>query len=339
MRVWEVQDDWGINQLRMIERPDPGRPGQGEVAIRMHAASINYRDLVTVLNTAPFGRLPQIPLSDGAGEVIGVGEGVIRFQIGDRVCPMLSLDWLDGPPSADNRIVNRGSATAPGVLQDILISEAEAVSRAPANLSWLEAATLPCAALTAWRAVVAEGRIGPGDVVVAQGTGGVSIFALQFAKMLGATVIITSSSDAKLERARALGADHAVNYRDNPAWGEAVLEITGGRGADLVVEVGGAETINQSIVAASVGGTIVIVGVLGGRSQELLLPAIFGKNLHLIGISIGSRRQFEDMVAAIERHDIKPVIGEVHPFGDVPEALHAMKAATHFGKICIDYSG
>jgi len=338
MRVWK-QHEWGIDQLRIVDHADPGAPGPGQVAIRMRAAALNYRDLVTVQNSVPFGKLPQIPLSDGAGDVIAVGTGVTRFVVGDAVCPILSMDWLDGPPAAGNRIVVRGSATAPGVLQDILVSDEQAVSAAPPNLSWVEAATLPCAGLTAWRAVVVEGGLRPGDTVLVQGTGGVSLFALQFAKLAGARVIVTSSSDAKLERAKALGADWLINYRDMPQWAPAVLDLTDGIGAQLIVEVGGGGTINQSIRAAAVDGRIVIVGVLGGRSQELLLPDIFSKNLHLRGISAGNRAQFEAMSRYIEAHDLKPVIGSVYGFGDVQDAFREMKAATHFGKICIDFNG
>ena len=337
MRVWEVQDAWGIEHLRMSNRPEPALPRPGEVTIRMRAAAINYRDLATVLNSAPFGRLPQIPLSDGAGEVIAVGEGVTRVRSGDRVCTNFFLDWPDGAPTAANRRRARGSAEVPGVLQELIVSDSEAVSLAPASLHWTEAATLPCAALTAWRALMIEGRLNAGDTVVVQGTGGVSIFALQFAKSRGATVIATSSSDAKLERARALGADHVINYANTPEWGKSVLELTGGRGADHIVEVGGAGTINQSLVAAAVNGIILMIGVLGGRSQELLIPAVFGKNLHLTGISVGSRAHFEQMSEAIERARLKPVVDQVYPFSNVPEAFRAMAQRGHFGKICIDF--
>jgi NADPH:quinone reductase-like Zn-dependent oxidoreductase len=303
----------------------------------MHAAAVNYRDLVTVLNKSPFGKLPQVPFSDGAGEILSVGAGVTRFKIGDRVCPNFFPGWTDGPPTALNRAGALGSAAAPGILRDILVVGEEAVSLAPDNLSWTEAATLPCAGLTAWRALVVEGQLKAGDTVLVQGTGGVSIFALQFAKMLGATVIATSSSDEKLERVRKLGADHTINYKTTPEWGKEALELTSGRGVDHVVEVGGAGTINQSIMAAAVGANILIIGVLGGRSQELLMPAIFGKNLRLIGISVGSRAHFEQMTAAIAAAGMKPVVNQCYPFAEVPAALECMAASQHFGKICIDF--
>ncbi|MBY8824315.1 zinc-dependent alcohol dehydrogenase family protein [Sphingomonas colocasiae] len=338
MRVWENRDGWGIDRLVLADRDAPAEPGAGEVKLRMLAAAVNYRDWVTVTNKTPFGALPQIPFSDACGEVLAVGAGVTRVAAGDLVCPSFFHGWIDGPPTAANRAISLGSASHAGILQDEMVLSAEHVSRAPKGLSAIEAATLPCAGLTAWRAVVVEGQVKPGDVVVVQGTGGVSIFALQFAKMRGATVIATSSSDEKLERAKALGADHLINYRDTPEWGKAVLALTDGHGADLVVEVGGAGTISQSLIAAAVAGRILVIGVLGGRSQELLMPAIFGKNLRIIGISVGSRQMFDDMAAAIEAHGLRPVIDHVYAFGEVPDALRAMEGAGHFGKLAIDFT-
>jgi NADPH:quinone reductase-like Zn-dependent oxidoreductase len=337
MRVWENRDAWGIENLVLSERPFPGEPGAGQIKVRMHAAAVNYRDLVTVTNKTPFGKLPQIPFSDGCGEVIAVGSSVRRVAVGDRVCPSFFPNWIDGPPGGANRALSFGSASLAGVLQDEMVLDAEHVSKAPGNLTWAESATLPCAGLTAWRGVVSDGQIQPRETVVVQGTGGVSIFALQFAKMRGATVIATSSSDAKLKRAKALGADHVINYRDTPEWGKAVLSLTGGKGADLIVEVGGGGTINESLVAAAIHGRIMIVGVLGGRSQELLMPAIFGKNLRIFGLSVGSRSMFEEMSAAIAAYDLHPVVDEIYSFADVPDALRAMASASHFGKIAIEF--
>lgn len=338
MQAWANRDAWGIDNLVLVDREPVGNPGSGQVALRILAAAPNYRDWVTVTNKTPFGALPQIPFSDACGEVIAVGEGVNRIAVGDLVCPSFFQGWIDGAPTADNRAVSLGSASHEGVLQREMIVPEAFVSRAPASLDPVSAATLPCAGLTAWRAVVVEGDVKPGDVVVVQGTGGVSIFALQFAKMRGATVIATSSSDAKLARAKALGADHLINYRDNPEWAKAVLELTGGHGAELVVEVGGAGTINQSLAAAAINGRILVIGVLGGRSSELLMPAIFGKNLRIIGISVGSRQMFEDMVAAIDTHGLKPVVDHVYGFAEAPNALRAMEGAGHFGKLAIDFA-
>lgn len=338
MRVWQNSDAWGIDNLVLAERDAPGSPGPGQVKLRMLAAAPNYRDWVTVTNKTPFGVLPQIPFSDGCGEIVAVGAGVTRVAVGDLACPSFFQGWIDGPPTATNRAISLGSASHAGVLQDEMLLSAEYLSRAPASLDPIAAATLPCAGLTAWRAVTVEGQVKPGDVVVVQGTGGVSIFALQFARMLGATVIATSSSDEKLARAKALGADHLINYRDTPEWGKAVLDLTGGKGADLVVEVGGAGTINQSLGCAAVGGRILVIGVLGGRSQEMLMPAIFGKNLRIIGISVGSRQMFDDMVGAIDEHRIAPVVDHVYGFSEVPDALRAMEGAGHFGKLAIDFA-
>lgn len=337
MRVWEVQDAWGIDHLKLVERADPSAPSAGQVAIRMRAAAVNYRDLVTVTNKSPFGKLPQIPFSDGTGEIIATGAGVTRFKKGDRVCPNFFPKWIDGPPLASARAGALGSAAAAGVLQDIVIADAEAVSRIPDCWSWVEAATLPCAGLTAWRALVVEGQLKAGETVLVQGTGGVSIFALQFAKMLGARVIATSSSDAKLEVARKLGADHVINYTNNPEWGKAALELTKGNGVDLVVEVGGAGTINQSLVAAADGGRIMLIGVLGGRTQEITMPVVFGKNLRLIGISVGNRSHFEQMTGAIAKSGMRPLIDKCYPFRDVPAAMRRMAESEHVGKICIDF--
>src|ERR1700742_4299943 len=268
--------------MELVERPDPV-PGPGQVAVRMRAASLNYRDLLTVQGKGG-AKLPLIPCSDGAGEIVSVGEGVTRVAVGDRVCPMFFQSWFDGRPSASNRRLALGG-TRPGVLQELMVLDAEGVSRIPPHLTFEEAATLPCTALTAWRALFEEVHIRPGDTVLVQGTGGVSIFALQFAKLAGASVIVTSSSDEKLERAKKLGADPTINYRSVPEWGKAAAEWTGG-GVDHVVEVGGKDTFAQSLEAARIGGTILVIGVLSGFSQQIAIPSLFSKNLHVIGLSV-----------------------------------------------------
>lgn len=338
MKIWEVQDAWGIDNMRLVEREIPSALAPDEILIKVHAASVNYRDLVTIENKTPFGALPQIPLSDAAGEIVKTGARVDRFSPGDRVCPSFFPNWQTGPVRKADRSVSLGSATAPGVLQEYIVTRQDAASRFSDTLSYQEAATLPCAGLTAWRALVDEGNLQPDDWILVQGTGGVSIFALLIGKMLGARIIVTSSSDEKLERARQLGADATINYSDTPDWGQAVLEITRGAGADIIVEVGGGGTINQSLTAAAVGARIVIIGVLGGRSQELLMPAIFGKNLHLKGISVGSRAQFEDMNAAISAHGLKPVIDKIFAFDDAAHAIRHLASGQHFGKIVIDFT-
>ncbi|HMN73912.1 MAG TPA: NAD(P)-dependent alcohol dehydrogenase, partial [Rhodoblastus sp.] len=233
MRAWEVQGEWDVDHLAMVDKP-PAQPGAGEVLLRMRAASVNYRDLLTVQGMGGTRRLPLIPFSDGAGEVAAIGEGVSRVKIGDKVCPMFFEGWIDGPPDAAKRSRPLGGPL-PGVLQEEFVAKAEAVSPIPQGWSFEQAATLPCAGLTAWRALMVEGELRTGQTVLVQGTGGVSIFALQFAKMAGARVIVTSSSDEKLARAKKLGADETINYRTHPEWAKAALELTGGAGVDHVV--------------------------------------------------------------------------------------------------------
>jgi NADPH:quinone reductase-like Zn-dependent oxidoreductase len=280
--------------------------------------------------------LPLIPFSDGAGEVTAVGPAVTRVKVGDKVCPLFFQSWLDGPVTAESRYRPLGGPLS-GVLQQKLLLDDYGVSKYPAQLSYQEAATLPCAALTAWRALTVETKIGPGKTVLVQGTGGVSIFALQFAKALGATVIATSSSDEKLARVKKLGADHVINYKSVTDWGRAAREMTGGKGVDVVVEVGGENTLAQSFDAVRVGGDIVIIGVLGGFSSPVVIPVVFSKNLHIHGISVGSRAQFEDMCAHIEKWKLKPVVDKAFGFDQVPDALRLMQAGGHFGKIVVTY--
>ncbi|WP_291853023.1 NAD(P)-dependent alcohol dehydrogenase [Bradyrhizobium sp.] len=336
MKVWQVAREWSIDGMELVERPEPV-PGPGQVAVRIRAASLNYRDLLTVLGKGGAYKLPLTPFSDAAGEVVAVGANVTRVAVGDHVCPMFFQSWFDGKPSAAGRRLALGG-TSPGVLQEVLVLDAEGVSRVPRHLTSLEAATLPCAALTAWRALFVEANLRPGETVLVQGTGGVSIFALQFAKLAGAAVIVTSSSDEKLERAKALGADHTINYRAVREWGRAAAGWAGG-GVDHIVEVGGKDTFPQSLEAARVGGTILVIGVLSGFAQEIAIPTLFGKNLHVIGLSVGSRRMFEEMAAAIGRNGMKPVIDRTVAFGAVPEALRLMQQGGHFGKIAIQFPG
>lgn len=302
----------------------------------MRAASLNYRDLATIRGQAMRYPLPLIPFSDGAGEIVSVGEGVSRVKPGDRVCPMFFQSWLAGPVSAGQRSRALGG-TLPGVLQDRVLLSAEGVSPFPDHLTWQEAATLPCAGLTAWRAIAIEAPVGPGDTVLVQGTGGVSIFALQIAKARGASVIVTSSSDAKLERARGLGADHLINYRTDPDWGAKALDLTGARGVDVVVEVGGEGTINQSLNAVRVGGAVVIIGILAGAAAPISIPSVFSKNLRVLGISVGNREQFEDMTSHFGKWRLKPVVDRAFGFEDVPAAMRLMESGGHFGKIVVDF--
>jgi NADPH:quinone reductase-like Zn-dependent oxidoreductase len=335
MKVWEIQNSYGIENLRLAEKSEP-KPGPGQIVVTMKAASVNYRDLLTVIGYGGGYPLPLIPFSDGAGEVSAVGPGVMRVAVGDRVCPLFFQSWLSGPITAESRNRPLGGPL-PGVLQKSLLLDADGVSKISSKLSFEEAATLPCAGLTAWRAVTIEVPVGPGDTVLVQGTGGVSIFALQFAKARGATVIATSSSDAKLAHAKKLGADHTINYKATPEWAGVAREMTGGRGVDVVVEVGGENTLGQSFDAARVGGSVVVIGVLGGFSSPVMIPVVFGKNLHIHGITVGNREQFDQMVTYIEEHNLRPVIDRIIPFARVPDALRLMQAGGHFGKIAIGY--
>jgi NADPH:quinone reductase-like Zn-dependent oxidoreductase len=336
MKVWEIQGAYGIENLRLAERPEP-KPGPRQIVVAMKAVSLNYRDIITVLGHAGPFPLPLVPFSDGAGVVAAVGDGVTRVKAGDKVCPLFFQSWFSGPPTAEARSKPLGGPLD-GVLQEKMLLDAEGVSKFPAHLSFEEAATLPCAGLTAWRAIAIEASVGPGVTVLVQGTGGVSMFALQFAKALGATAIATSSNDAKLARAKALGADYLINYKTTPDWGAKARELTGGKGVDVVVEVGGENTLNQSFDATRIGGHVVVIGVLSGYSSPILIPTVFSKNLHIHGISIGSREQFDDMAANIANWKLRPAVDKVFPFADVPEALRLMQAGGHFGKIAVAMS-
>jgi NADPH:quinone reductase-like Zn-dependent oxidoreductase len=331
MRAVVLENAYGLENLKVIEKPDP-EPGPGQIVVDIKAATLNYRDLATV--TAPSGRTPFVPCSDGGGVVSAIGDGVTRVKVGDHVAPLFFQGWLAGEPTPEGL----GSAlggTLDGVLQEKVLLSEQGVTAAPAGYSDEEAASLPCAALTAWRGLVVQGQVKSGDVVVVQGTGGVSIFALQFAKAAGATVIITSSSDEKLERAKALGADHLINYRATPDWAKAVRKITGNRGADHVVEVGGAGTFEQSLRAIRLGGKIAVIGILGGFVKDLNVAAIFGSNAFIHGVTVGNRAHFEAMTRAIEANGIKPVIDKRFDLERSRDAFESMKAGAHFGKIVV----
>jgi NADPH:quinone reductase-like Zn-dependent oxidoreductase len=331
MRAMVLEGGAGLDHLTLVDRPTP-TPGPGEVVVRLQAASINYRDLATVTMMAP--SRPLIPLSDGAGVVEAVGEGVSRVGVGDLVTPGFFPHWTAGRPTPQ-RLAALGGALD-GVACEAIALTAEGVTRAPAGWSAEEAAALPCAAVTAWRGLMVEGRLTAGETVLVQGTGGVSIFALQFAKLAGARVIVTSSSDEKLERAKALGADALINYRATPDWAAAARKLTDGRGVDHVVEVGGAGTFQQSIAACALGGKIAVIGVLSGYVKDLNVAAMFSGNLQINGITVGSREHVEQMVRAIEAAKLRPVIDRRFPLEGLAEALTLMQAGGHFGKIAIE---
>lgn len=330
MKCIQLEGAAGLDNLKLVERDVP-KPGPGQVLIRMKAASLNYRDLVNV--TMGLYRLPFIPLSDGCGVVEETGEGVTRVKAGDRVAPSFFQGWLSGRPEARALGTSLGGPID-GCLTEYMCLSEEGVSKAPDFLTDEQVATLPCAGLTAWRGLM-EGGLKAGETVVVQGTGGVSIFALQFAKAAGATVIATSSSDEKLERARALGADHLINYKTTPEWAKEVRRITGGLGADHIVEVGGAGTFVQSLQAARIDGHISVIGVVGGFTQDIPIAAIFGGNLNIRGISVGSRAMFEDMCRAIDANRIAPVVDRTLPFAEARAGFELMKGQGHFGKIAL----
>lgn len=337
MRALELQD-WSADAIRLVERPRP-RPARGQVLLRMQAASLNYRDSVLVARGygRKSGELPIIPVSDGAGTVVELGAGVTSLSEGDLVTPLFCQTWLDGP-FRDDLWKGMLGGMLDGVLQDYMVLPEEGVVRAPGHFDARQAATLPCAALTAWNAVVVQGEVGPGDCVVVQGTGGVSLFALQFAKLRGARVILTSSSDEKLAKAAALGADHPINYLEQPEWSRAVRELTEGHGTSHVIEVGGAGTLEQSVRAVRNGGRLCLIGVLSGRRPSLDLGQVATRNLRLQGITVGSRRMHEDMVQAMETHAIVPVIDErVVAFEEVGAAIGRFPQGGHFGKVCVAF--
>jgi len=309
------------------------KPGPGEVVVRIRASSLNYHDYEVVVGhiAAQDGR---IPLSDGAGEVAEVGPEVDDLAPGDHVVSTFFPRWLDGRAAAEKLATIPGDKID-GFAREYVTASATAFTRAPRGYTHAEAATLPCAALTAWRALMVDGPLQPGDVVVVQGSGGVSVFALQFAKAAGATVIATSSSHEKLERLRSLGADHLINYRTTEEWGPAVRSLTGGRGADHVVEVGGPATMAQSIAACAVGGHIALLGVLTGRAGALSTGKLLSGNIRLQGLTVGSRAQQLDMVRAIEANGIRPVIDRTFALKDLPEAFRYQESGRHFGKIGI----
>lgn len=336
MKAFEIQNEFGIEALKLVERPQP-QPGFKQVLVRVRAASLNYRDLLVVKGQYdPRLSRPRVPLSDGVGEVAAVGEQVSRVQMGDRVAGIFMQKWLGGEVTPESAKSALGGAVD-GMLAEYVLLHEDGLVHVPAHLSDEEAAALPCAAVTAWHALVVKGRLRAGETVLVQGTGGVSIFALQFARMMGARVIATSGDDAKLERVLRLGAAEGVNYRQTPEWGRRVRELTGGRGVDQVVEVGGAGTLNESLAAVRMGGTVSMIGVLTGGSAEINTTAILMKSVRVHGIYVGSREMFEAMNQALAVNELRPVIDRVFPFDEAPAALKYMESGAHFGKICLSF--
>ena len=332
MKAYEILGAGGVDALSMSERSEPS-PGPGEVKIRIRASSINYRDLVTIED--PITRklsLPCIPNSDGAGEVVELGAGVTRVKLGDRVMGCFFQRWSSGEISPEGMFSALGGSLD-GVLREYVVLNEEGIVQVPDHLSNVEAATLPCAALTAWHALIERGGVKAGDTVLLLGTGGVSIFGLQFCALHGARAIITSSSDEKLSRAKGMGAWKTINYRKYPDWHKEARDFTGGIGVDHVVEVGGAGTLERSIEATRIGGSIYLIGIL---AQGQINPtALMRRSLHLHGIYVGSRAMFENMNRAIESAKLAPVVDRTFKFFDARSAYHSMRANSHFGKLVI----
>ena len=334
MQAWQYNGGFGAENLKIVELPDPS-PGPGQAVVRVSACSINYRDLQVMRGAYGAGvKAPLIPLSDGAGEVTAVGPGVTRVKPGDRVAAIFMQDWIEGPPD-DRKAASALGGSINGMMAEQVCLSAEGLVHFPAHLSFVEAAALARGAgVTAWHALFRSGGLKPGESVLIQGTGGVSIFALQFAKMAGARVIATSSSDTKLERLRLMGAEAGINYKATPEWDKPVRSFTHGVGVDHVVEVGGAGTLPLSSKAIRRGGHIALIGVLAGRGEfDPRLMMI--KSARLQGIYVGSREMFEEMNRAISLAEMRPVIDRVFEFEQLHEAFHHMENGAHFGKICV----
>lgn len=334
MKAYELKAVTSLDSLTRCERPDP-RPGPGEVLLRMKAWSLNFRD--TLVARGSYGAPPKaglIPLSDGVGQVVETGSGVTRVAVGDRVAGAFMQKWIAGDPTPEAAASALGGAID-GMLAEYVVLSEQGVVKVPAHLTDEEAASLPCAAVTAWNALVREASLKAGDTVVLLGTGGVSMIGLQFAKMHGARCIITSSSDEKLEQAKALGADAVVNYRARPDWEKAVLEFTDGRGADVVLEVGGAGTFDKSLASLRMGGRLCLIGVLTGTAGPVTTAAILRRSLRVHGIYVGSREMFEEMNRAIAANGMRPLVGSRFGFEETRAAYDHMLAGAHVGKVTL----
>lgn len=333
MKAWELQDSFAIDSLRLVDKPEP-RPGPRDVLMNVRAWSLNYRDLMVVKGLYnPKLRFPFTPFSDGAGEVTAVGVEVTRFKVGDRVAACFMPGWIDGELDEAKAKTSLGGGQQGMLAEQVVLAE-DALVKTPAHLNDEEAATLPCAAVTAWNALLVSGGLKPGETVLIQGTGGVSLFALQFARMQGCRVIATSSSDDKLSRVAKLGAADGINYKATPDWEDKVRDLTGGVGVDHVVEVGGAGTLGKSLKAVRMAGHIALIGVLAGGGQINPLPILM-RNIRVHGIYVGSRTMFEAMNEAISSSRLHPIVDRTFPFNDVLAALKHMESGAHFGKICV----
>lgn len=334
MKAIALKSPASLDNLKIVEMAEPGAPAPGEIRVRLHASSLNFHDFAVCagLIPTPDGR---IPMSDGAGQVVAVGDGVEEFKAGDRVVSTFFPEWLDGrPPESAFRAVPGDGID--GYAREFVVGKATSFTHAPRGYSHAEAATVTCAGVTAWRALVVEGGLKAGDIVLTQGTGGVSIFALQIAKAMGCTVVATSSSDEKLSRLKALGADILINYKADPGWGARARELTGG--VDHVVEIGGSGTMPEAINACRIGGHISVIGVLAGVAGPISTVQIMGRQLRVIGITVGSRRHQLDFVRAIDATGLKPVIDAARfPLTEIAAAFRHQASGAHFGKIVLEY--
>jgi len=338
MKQWQLENGFGPANLKLREAPSP-EPGSGEVRVRLTAASLNFRDLMVIGGLYGGEQpLPLVPLSDAAGEVEAVGPGVRSCRPGDRVTACFHQGWPGGAATRERLSHALGAGRTSGVAASHRIFREDGLVPTPAYLDDRQAAALPCAAVTAWSALVQDCRAEPGETVLVQGTGGVALFALQFAKAMGMAVAALSSTEEKLAHLKSLGADHVVNYKATPDWAKAVREATGGRGVDHVIEVGGAGTLEQSLKAIRIGGRIAVIGVLSGPKPELSLPLLFMQHAQLQGITVGSRDAHLAMNRFVALHKLQPVLDKRRfGFDALPDALEHMRARRHIGKICIDY--
>jgi len=333
MKNYEI-NEFDIENLTLTERETPS-PKANEVTVKFHAVSLNYRDLMMIKGLYnPKLKTPLVPLSDGAGEVVAVGENVTKWKMGDRVCPIFMQGWTDGAIEVSKARTALGG-DLDGCLREFGAFDENGLVKIPEHLSYEEAATLPCAAVTAYNALFCSGGLKPDDSVLLQGTGGVSTFALQMASVYGCRTIVISSSDEKLERARELGGDDLINYKETPDWDKKVLELTEKRGVDHVVEVGGVATLQKSVNAVKMGGHVAVIGAVAKGAGEFNPISVLMKSVRLQGIFVGSRQMFEAMNRVISEHRLKPVIDKVFAFDEAREALKYMESAAHFGKIVV----
>jgi NADPH:quinone reductase-like Zn-dependent oxidoreductase len=335
MKAYRILSGGGLDSLKLTEEESSAQLGPYEVRVGIHAVSLNYRELLfSSGNYLSKNKEPVIPCSDGAGQVTEIGSRVTRFRVGDRVAAIFFPNWIDGDPTPVNTAGTLGADTDGMLAEEVIKNEASLV-RIPEHLDYIEAATLPCAAVTAWNSLFVEGGLKPGQTVLLQGTGGVSIHALQLAHTAGAKTIITSSSDTKLERARKLGADGTINYRTTPEWHEEALRLTAGRGVDLVLEIGGSDTLKRSIAATRMGGRIPIIGGLSGWTTDLEYFGLIGHAARLGGIFVGSRKMFEDLNQFVSHAGIHPVVDRTFEFTQARAAFEYLQSGNHFGKLVI----